>query len=337
MICEILNSENNSTIKILKKRGRKPKILTQIENDPDLNSENVIVPEKIHKKRGRKSTLKLININSDVNYDTICNLVAHLPLQNNDISKIIDNENSILNDEIIENKKNIEYSVILGDVEQENNVVNNKNNYEIIIEELNNEIKRLKNGIIEMRINYIKNIHESKVNFYNKTLNKWEEKTNIACWWCCNSFTTFPLGIPEYIIINKSIFYLFGCFCSFNCMLSYNIDINDSKIWERQANIYQLKNKIDPDNKLTIYPAPPRQVLDMFGGNLSIEEYRKTFFYLNKEYRYKLPTMISLVGVIEEINKDICTKTSLKAKDNYVIKRKTPLQKQLNTLTQLIK
>ena len=74
-----------------------------------------------------------------------------------------------------------------------------------------------------------------------------------------------------------------GCFCSFNCAIAYNLDLNDYKIWDRQSNIYQMKNKIDPLNKITIQPAPPRQTLHMFGGPYSISDFRKSFFILNKE------------------------------------------------------
>ena len=113
-------------------------------------------------------------------------------------------------------------------------------------------------------------------------------------------------------------------------MLSYNIDINDSKIWDRQTNIYILKNIIDKDNNYIINPAPPRQCLKFFGGNLSILEYRKSFFILNKEYRYLLPPMMSIISSIEEYNKDI--KKKYEKNDNFVIKRTKPLVTISNSL-----
>ena len=199
------------------------------------------------------------------------------------------------------------------------------------------EIEQLKNGIIENKTNFNKKIYDSKVDFLDKCSNTWTDKTDISCWWCCHKFDHIPLGIPEYI--NKDKFHLFGCFCSFNCMMAYNLDLNDYKMWDRQSNIYQMKNKIDPNNKVPINPAPPRQILDIFGGPLTISKYRESFFMLNKEFRYFYPPMISIVGTIEEDNRDItgCHRIKLnKNSNNLIIKRNKPLPKHSTNLNTIV-
>jgi len=277
--------------------------------------------------------------------NSVINLVAHLPLKMIDITSIIQNKtnssvnlNKILEPKHITVPKYVDLSDTLYDNSAKNNnncVCQKCNLYENHINKLENEIKNLKNGIIYSSSNFNKKIYESKVNFFDKLANKWEHQTDIACWWCCHNFDHIPLGIPEFI--NKDQFYLFGCFCSFNCMIAYNMDLNDCKIWDRQSNIYQMKNRIDPDNKIIIQPAPPRQTLKMFGGPLDISEYRESFFSLNKEYRYFFPPMISIVGLIEEDNRYV--NGEIKINKNYnqpYIRRSKPLQNSNNKLLNII-
>jgi hypothetical protein len=205
------------------------------------------------------------------------------------------------------------------------------------IEKLEMEIKKLKNGIINNTTTFNKKLYESKVQFINKNTNEWTEKTEICCWWCCHQFDNVPLGIPEFI--NKDTYYLFGCFCSFNCMLAYNSDINDYKIWDRQSNIYQMKNKIDIDNKIMIQNAPPRQTLKLFGGPLSIMDYRQNFFMVNKEFRHFFPPMVSIIGMIEEENRDLSGNKKVQYNKSYehtLVKRKKPLPNKSSTLNIMI-
>jgi len=335
---------NNDNIE-KKKRGRKPKNhiapIVEKNNDPLMDILTL-------KKRGRKSsTNKIINLNNDTNNDMLSNIIAHLPLKINDILKII-SDNSENKEE--PTKINLKPTVpkfvdFYEDINDNHNIDNNCNTYckkclilEEHIRKLEEDISNLKNGIIHNNTNFNKKIYESKVNFLNKSINKWEDTTNISCWWCCHKFDTIPLGIPEFI--TKDNFYLFGCFCSFNCMMAYNVDLNDYKIWDRQANIYQLKNRLDPTNKITIHPAPPRQTLNIFGGPLDIREFRESFFVLNKEFRYFFPPMISIIGIIEEDNRDLSGGTKIKINklvDKPLIKRKTQLPNKTNKLTDFIK
>jgi hypothetical protein len=210
----------------------------------------------------------------------------------------------------------------------------NCKSHETKICELNEEINKLKDGLLECSISFNKKIYESGVKFYNKGGDVWPEQTEIACWWCCHEFDHIPLGIPEYI--NKNTFYLSGCYCSFNCMMAYNIDQNDYKLYDRQSNIYQLKNKIDPECNMTIRPAGPRQTLKLFGGPFTIIEYRHNFFILNREYRYFMPPMISIIGIIEEDSRDITGKIKLLKNDTQMLKRKKPLPKHANNLNALV-
>jgi hypothetical protein len=302
------------------------------------------------KKRGRKANTKIINLVQDINIDIVTNLIAHLPLKMLDIVKVITthpNQNSV-NSVNSEEKPQLisKYVDFTEDVFDKITKIKSKQQcflctkcilHDEKIKFLEEEILNLKNGIMDNTINFNKKIYESKVNFFDSTSKKWIEKTDILCWWCCHKFDHVPIGIPEFI--NKDKFYLFGCFCSFNCMMAYNMDLNDYKIWDRQSNIYQMKNKIDPENKITIHPAPPRQSLEIFGGPLSIQKFRESFFILNKEFRYFFPPMISIIGIIEEENRNIINNSKSRQSKIFnqpIIQRKKQLPKQLNSLNNIL-
>ena len=119
--------------------------------------------------------------------------------------------------------------------------------------------------------------------------------------------------------------------------MAYNIDLNDYKIWDRQSNIYQMKNKIDPENKISIHPAPPRQTLNMFGGPLDINKFRESFFIVNKEFRYFCPPMISIIGIIEEDNKNVSNLNNNRQVNHTMLRRNKPLANRTNKLVDIIK
>ena len=129
------------------------------------------------------------------------------------------------------------------------------------------------------------------------------EETDVCCWWCTEKFDTFPCFIPERFNDNK--FYVFGCFCSFNCAKRYNIELLDYKVFDRDSLLNRLYSTIYPDSTgSTIQLAGPRESLTKFGGPLSIDEFRANFYITGKDYRLLLPPMVNLVACIEERTKE---------------------------------
>jgi hypothetical protein len=118
-------------------------------------------------------------------------------------------------------------------------------------------------------------------------------------------------------------------------MMAYNIDLNDYKIWDRQSNIYQMKNFIDIDNKFSIHCAPPRQILDIFGGPYDITQFRKNFYLVNQEFRNILPPMVSIINIIEEDYKNTNITKNIKPTNKPYVFRKKPLPKQGNILVDI--
>jgi hypothetical protein len=298
-------NENNNIIK--KKRGRKPL------QKPD------IPVEKIYKKRGRKPKGKIINYDSNIESnisEKICtNIVTNLPIK---LIDIIDNNiNNINNTEIIDECENIFIKnndelcsttadfFVCNSPSKETKQNCNCDEYANKIKELNNIIESMTNKL-NKNDSQLKErkVHHMNINFVKLTGETYifEEKTDVHCWWCCHQFDTMPCMLPEKYYENK--YYVFGCFCSYNCALAYNIDLDDYKTNERVTLLNYLYYEIyKSDIKLEI--ALPRTSLKIFGGPLTIEEYRKILITNNKEFRFIMPPMICIIPLIEEDYKHI--------------------------------
>jgi hypothetical protein len=160
----------------------------------------------------------------------------------------------------------------------------------------------------EIKINCDKSSKSSKSdkdeNYYkvlgNYFENTWVEKINVCCWWCCHTFDNIPIGLPVDYNIKTNRFRLKGVFCSFGCMLAYNDPIsvkykslinflyrrltgNDCSGLQHTYNCEFIEDKNIRDNYIKaissyieqpLKKAPLRCTLEMFGGNLSINEFR---------------------------------------------------------------
>ncbi len=174
-----------------------------------------------------------------------------------------------------------------------------------------------------------------KIQTYNLNFNK-----NTKCWWCRNSFSTPSVELPEDYY--NEIFYCIGNFCSFNCVKSYNLDLNDSFTWKRESLINLLYNKTYSNIK-EITPAPSWMVLKEFGGTLSIDDFRQNLLLNTKDYLILHPPLISRQMQIEESYKlhkltevpiDKINKIYSEVEVDYSIKRTKPINtKHLNLET----
>ena len=352
---------------IQKKRGRKPKN----KDNNDLIG-NVKDDDIIKKKRGRKPTGKIYEINksliSNMSSGISNCIIAHLPLSEKDIAKIIGKEMVTLTDEpYSENLSDIIHSdsimVVQKPIQSYSSFVieadddikhkynekcieldNIKKKYDDLLEKFKKfaylEDKITDNGVIEKKY-YITNS-----NIYDLCGNCWKESTDSHCWWCSHSFNSVPVGLPNKYCPKQKKFYLYGCFCSFNCAHSYNLDIKDYKVWERYSLLNFIKKIIyqNVDNSFNyikpIISAPPKEVLKVYGGELTIEEYRNSSISIPKEYYHLLPPMIPIFSVVEEIPKFFYQDKGSKKKNDFgelKIKRNKPLLTQNNNLLNLIK
>jgi len=137
-------------------------------------------------------------------------------------------------------------------------------------------------------------------------------------------------------------FYCIGNFCSFNCMKSYNLDMNDSSVYKRES-LMNFLYYMTYSNYKDITPAPSWMALEEYGGTLTIEEFRKNSVVNSKEYLVLHPPLISRQMQIEESYKlaklkevpiDKINKIYSEMESEYAIKRNKPVQtNQLNLET----
>ena len=276
-----------------KKRGRPRKNFTDITKtqdkkkiQTDLSQQREII---LHLPITMKSSSKKSSSDSDKNKFTIK-----------------DSEEDLLKSAILTISDNISNSEEEGSNNEDiQDLIEQLKNKDRMIKKLRDEISMYKSSFSE---NYTTGIKENKyypmnINFIDNTNGKTiiSEQTNLACWWCTYNFDNIPCFIPERYDNDK--YYVFGCFCTFNCAVSYNLNMGDYKIYDRYSLIKKLYHNIyNCDDEITM--APPREVLEKFGGPLTINEFRKNFKCCNKEYKMLMPPMIPIIPFIEERSRE---------------------------------
>jgi len=93
------------------------------------------------------------------------------------------------------------------------------------------------------------------------------------CWHCCHTFDGPGVPLPIAYDDRRDVWKTMGLFCTFSCAKGYNTDGGGY----RSPIIGQLLTLLQ--KRMTgkfsgIVPAPPRHRLRVFGGTLSIQEFR---------------------------------------------------------------
>ena len=109
------------------------------------------------------------------------------------------------------------------------------------------------------------------IQFVDSEKKPWNFEDSGVCMWDLHPFQGRKVGYP-YALIGFNKVVLKGCFCSTYCMKRFVFD---------KPSLVPLKLSIYVDkiskqqNEKTIIMAHPREVLEMFGGFMSIDEFRK--------------------------------------------------------------
>jgi hypothetical protein len=131
---------------------------------------------------------------------------------------------------------------------------------------------------------------------------KLPEKTEIACFWCCHGFSSMPCAIPSHIL--DEVWYMYGNFCSPECAVAYLFKerIDSVLQWERYAllnSIYARDAEVVHGGSSGVRPAPPREVLRMFGGSMDISEYRAVVHEKRLRIDVLTPPMVSIIQTMD--------------------------------------
>lgn len=167
--------------------------------------------------------------------------------------------------------------------------------------------------------------------------NEWKVSNKIHCFWDCHPFDHEPCGIPQYFFDGLMVE---PNFCSYECALAYTLQNQTYGTWEKVSLLKKYFRKQYPDSELK--SALNRESLKIFGGKLSIEEFRRenhnmNIFVLKKPlvpFKRSMETLIksnhSKMGIGEKKgrggdgNKD--------EKDDLVLRRQRPLFKKESSL-----
>jgi hypothetical protein len=193
--------------------------------------------------------------------------------------------------------------------------------------------------------------HTSETILSEFNVDTWPTETSIYCWWCCHPFNCVPCSIPEKIIDNT--FVVYGIFCSPECCSAYLFnDKNKSdsiNIWDKYVLLNLLYKDVYAGKQ--IEQAYSRELLKIFGGPLSINEFRNN--NNKKLYNIIMPKMKSIIPSINQSslhnsysskkysintnnNIDIVNKESIllpiKESSELILKRSKPFRKYKTTL-----
>lgn len=159
----------------------------------------------------------------------------------------------------------------------------------------------------------------------------WPEKTNIRCWWCTLPFDSIPCFIPKKMRVGK--YHVIGCFCSFNCSMAYNLyalDQNQYECLRQCALIHTMYTEIYGEIK-EILPSPPKEVMAMYGGKLSVDQYRKKLKECNiQSYKLNYPPIVGINFELEHLSK---TGSHASGAKTYVLERSKPPPNERKKLT----
>jgi len=223
-------------------------------------------------------------------------IITKKPIKKNIIDTMIkENDNS--------NDDNIIIHIPISQVKI-NNIINNEKN------DKNCNLDPTPYQNICYFVNDLENISCDNEYYHNNNIYNTNIKNKSNCFWCCHSIDNIIYGMPyNYDSIND-IFYILGSFCSLQCANAYNFSINSGsdKVWEINSWIQMLANRYG--FKTNIRPAPNKYLLTMFGGNLTIDEFRKAHLDEIKTYVLNIPPMISINTSAEIINTSYLTKLS---------------------------
>jgi len=170
-------------------------------------------------------------------------------------------------------------------------------------------------------------MHFVKINMVSLETNKKiaTKKNNVWCLWDGHPFDNPPFYLPDNY--HNGTYHVLACFCSPNCAAAHNLYyIKDSRVHQRKTLIYKMYREMtgmDITATLELHEAPLREILVNFGGTKTIEQFRKTFLMMNKEYIMYVPPLRPINSIIEERNTD----NELNDEKKYVLRRKTPMKK----------
>lgn len=180
-----------------------------------------------------------------------------------------------------------------------------------------------------------------------KSAKKIPQTTEIACFWCAHGFSWQPCIIPERE--EKGTYRVYGNFCSPSCSMAFLLqEALDTHVrWERIALLHRLYGHHYTTGR--IFPSPARESLKLFGGPMTIQDYRATVAGGKVRVDLQIPPMVSILGSIDTKPIDFYDSSMKhtispllgevvpKAEEGLRLKRSKPLKEKESTLDSVLK
>lgn len=162
-----------------------------------------------------------------------------------------------------------------------------------------------------------------------------------ACFWCCHAFRWTSCVIPVSYDAYENMYTCEGHYCSPECALASlcsDASLSDVQRWTRHALLVDVYRNLYKEKDLT--PAPPRQVLRMFGGPLDIEQFREYTASSEDIVTVQLPPIrlhmptLNIQGPVRDVKKYVALsqETVEKASKELRLKRSKPVHSSVQTL-----
>lgn len=125
---------------------------------------------------------------------------------------------------------------------------------------------------------------------------------NTYCWYCSHPCDRPPFHLPQRYNDRTDTYYVSGAYCSFSCMAA---EIRDTQsIYPRSLYLESMRRKMQGRKMQKTVPAPPKRVLDVYGGWMSIREFRQLTEQQDKDGVFTLrvlpPKMVPLREIMEK-------------------------------------
>jgi hypothetical protein len=120
------------------------------------------------------------------------------------------------------------------------------------------------------------------------------DHVDVACFWCCHAFDNKPVVLP--IRDQGDFIQVHGNFCSPECAMAHLFEqrLDSYARWEQLSLLNRIYGSAEP-----LRPAPPKPILKLFGGPMSIEEYRSLLHSRMLRVDIHLPPMVSLLATMD--------------------------------------
>jgi len=127
---------------------------------------------------------------------------------------------------------------------------------------------------------------------------EWPQKTNLWCRYCCHPFDTTPIPIPVSFDRKTKQYAIYGNYCSFACASAWLREHNFPDAACQRSLLSQMARDVF-DYMDPIYAAPPSERLIVFGGDMSIEDFR-LYSQTGKQCFVRTVPLIGSLRMLEE-------------------------------------